>query len=84
MPILDATGLSATRDPVVDAQIEAETIRDDIAAALATFHHSCYKVPALMQSRGDPMPYRSCSGSYSALSRTSGWESSRSTTLMMA
>lgn len=39
--------LRARRDAVVKAHIEAETIQHDVAAALATFHHPRYEVPAM-------------------------------------
>ena len=35
------------RDAVVKAHIEAETVQHDVAAALATFHHPRYEVPAM-------------------------------------
>ncbi|MBV8673662.1 MAG: ester cyclase [Acidobacteriaceae bacterium] len=47
MPALDTVTLRAARDLVVKAHIEAETETHDIAAALATFHHARYEVPAL-------------------------------------
>jgi len=37
----------ANREAVVNAHIEAETVKHDVAAALATFHHPRYEVPAL-------------------------------------
>jgi len=39
--------LRARRDAVVKAHIEAETIQHDVDAALATFHHPRYEVPAM-------------------------------------
>jgi len=39
--------LRARRDAVVKAHIDAETIQHDVAAALATFHHPRYEVPAM-------------------------------------
>ncbi len=39
--------LSARRAAVVKAHIEAEAVTHDVAAALATFHHPRYEVPAL-------------------------------------
>jgi len=39
--------LRARRDAVVKAHIDAETILHDAAAALATFHHPRYEVPAM-------------------------------------
>ena len=47
MPTLDTVSLRAARDAVVKAHIEAETVTHDVAAALATFHHPRYEVPAL-------------------------------------
>ena len=37
----------AIREAVVDAHIEAEAVKHDVAAALATFHHPRYEVPAV-------------------------------------
>jgi len=39
--------LRTRRDAVVKAHIDAETIQHDVAAALATFHHPRYEVPAM-------------------------------------
>ena len=39
--------LRARREAVVNAHIEAETVTHDVAAALATFHHPRYEVPAV-------------------------------------
>jgi steroid delta-isomerase-like uncharacterized protein len=39
--------LRARREAVVDAHIAAETVQHDPAAALATFHHPRYEVPAM-------------------------------------
>jgi len=39
--------LRARREAVVDAHIAAETVQHDVAAALATFHHPRYEVPAM-------------------------------------
>ena len=39
--------LRARRDAVVKAHIDAETVQHDPAAALATFHHPRYEVPAM-------------------------------------
>jgi steroid delta-isomerase-like uncharacterized protein len=39
--------LRARRDAVVDAHIAAEAVQHDVAAALATFHHPRYEVPAM-------------------------------------
>src|ERR1700692_2968621 len=44
--------LRAGRDAVVKAHIDAETVQHDVAAALATFHHPRYEVPA-MGAAGD-------------------------------
>ncbi|HMM90802.1 ester cyclase [Bradyrhizobium sp.] len=38
--------LRARREAVVNAHIEAEAEKHDVAAALATFHHPRYEVPA--------------------------------------
>ena len=38
--------LRARREAVVNAHIEAEAVKHDVAAALATFHHPRYEVPA--------------------------------------
>ena len=37
----------ARRMAIVNAHIEAETVTHDVAAALATFHHPRYEVPAM-------------------------------------
>lgn len=42
----NADGLRARREEIVDAHIHAETSTHDIAAALATFRHPRYEVPA--------------------------------------
>ena len=47
MTIAASSDLRARRDAVVDAHIEAEAVTHDIAAALATFHHPRYEVPAV-------------------------------------
>jgi predicted ester cyclase len=39
--------LAARREAVVRAHIEAEAVNHDVAAALATFHHPRYEVPAM-------------------------------------
>lgn len=39
--------LRALREAVVDAHIQAEAVNHDVAAALATFHHPRYEVPAV-------------------------------------
>jgi len=44
--VIDTT-LKARRDAIVDAHIQAEATNHDIAAALATFHHPRYEVPAM-------------------------------------
>lgn len=38
--------LRARREAVVNAHIQAEAVEHDVAAALATFHHPRYEVPA--------------------------------------
>jgi hypothetical protein len=38
--------LRARREAVVNAHVEAEAVKHDVAAALATFHHPRYEVPA--------------------------------------
>ena len=38
--------LRTRREAVVNAHIEAEAVKHDVAAALATFHHPRYEVPA--------------------------------------
>ena len=47
MPNPATVSLRASRDAIVNAHLEAETITHDVAAALATFHHPRYEVPAL-------------------------------------
>ena len=44
-PIIEI--LRARRDAVVDAHVAAEAVQHDVAAALATFHHPRYEVPAM-------------------------------------
>jgi steroid delta-isomerase-like uncharacterized protein len=39
--------LRKRRNAVVDAHIAAETVKHDVAAALATFYHPRYEVPAM-------------------------------------
>lgn len=39
--------LRVKRQAIVDAHIAAETVSHDVAAALATFHHPRYEVPAM-------------------------------------
>jgi steroid delta-isomerase-like uncharacterized protein len=39
--------LRARRDAVVKSHIEAETVQHDATAAVATFHHPRYEVPAM-------------------------------------
>src|SRR5271166_5396777 len=39
--------LKARRELVVNTHIEAETVKHDVAAALATFQHPRYEVPAV-------------------------------------
>jgi hypothetical protein len=43
----DTSDLRTRREAVVNAHIEAETVTHDVAAALATFHHPRYEVPAV-------------------------------------
>jgi predicted ester cyclase len=43
----DLSTLHARREAVVRAHIEAEAVRHDVAATLATFKHAQYDVPAL-------------------------------------
>src|SRR5262249_10498233 len=43
----DVSTLRARREAVVRAHIEAEAVHHDVAAALATFKHPKYDVPAL-------------------------------------
>jgi predicted ester cyclase len=43
----DTQTLRARREAVVNAHIEAEAVKHDVAAALATFHHPRYEVPAM-------------------------------------
>ena len=47
MNTLDFDALRARREAVVSAHIEAEAVRHDVAAALATFSRPRYDVPAL-------------------------------------
>jgi len=47
MPTDNTHDLRARREAVVNAHIEAETVTHDVAAALATFHHPRYEVPAV-------------------------------------
>ena len=47
MPNLDQFSLRASRDAIVNAHIDAETVTHDVAAAVSTFHHPRYEVPAL-------------------------------------
>jgi steroid delta-isomerase-like uncharacterized protein len=47
MSNLDLGALRARRDAVVKAHIEAEAVKHDVAAALATFTRPKYDVPAL-------------------------------------
>ena len=39
--------LRARREAVVNAHVEAESVKHDVAAVLATFHHPRYEVPAM-------------------------------------
>lgn len=43
----DPTSVRARREAVVKAHIEAEAVRHDVGAAVATFKHPKYDVPAL-------------------------------------
>ena len=43
----DISTLRARREAVIQAHIEAEAVHHDVAAALATFEHPKYDVPAL-------------------------------------
>jgi steroid delta-isomerase-like uncharacterized protein len=45
MPMTDS--LKDRRETVVNAHIEAEAVRHDVDAAVATFHHPRYEVPAV-------------------------------------
>ncbi len=45
--IYDVSTLRARREAIVKAHIEAEAVHHDVAAALATFKHPKYDVPAL-------------------------------------
>ena len=47
MSTLDLSALRARREAVVKAHIEAEAVKHDVAAALATFKRPKYDVPAL-------------------------------------
>ena len=47
MATASTPSLRARREAVVNAHIEAETVTHDVAAALATFHHPRYEVPAV-------------------------------------
>jgi predicted ester cyclase len=47
MTAATSADLRTRRMAVVDAHIEAETVSHDVAAALATFHHPRYEVPAM-------------------------------------
>ena len=44
-PIVDT--LRARRDDLVDTHIAAEAVQHDVTAALSTFHHPRYEVPAM-------------------------------------
>jgi len=46
MPTPEMTSLRAKREEIINAHIHAETVTHDVAAALATFHHPRYEVPA--------------------------------------
>jgi steroid delta-isomerase-like uncharacterized protein len=47
MSSVDAIALRTRREAVVNAHIEAEAVKHDVAATLATFKHPRYDVPAL-------------------------------------
>lgn len=47
MPNSATSTLRARREAIVDAHIEAEAVRHDPAATVATFRHPRYEVPAL-------------------------------------
>ncbi|SAL34826.1 SnoaL-like polyketide cyclase [Caballeronia terrestris] len=47
MDTADRQALRTRRDAVVNAHIEAEAVRHDVAAALATFRNPRYEVPAV-------------------------------------
>src|SRR5580693_5776959 len=47
MTTVTTQDLRTRRDAVVQAHIDAETVQHDVAAALATFHHARYEVPAM-------------------------------------
>jgi hypothetical protein len=47
MSIEQTQDLRSRREAVVNAHIEAEAVTHDVAAALATFHHPRYEVPAV-------------------------------------
>jgi predicted ester cyclase len=47
METTSTPSLRARRESVVSAHIEAEAVTNDVAAALATFHHPRYEVPAV-------------------------------------
>jgi len=47
MATRSAQDVRANREAVVNAHIEAEAVKHDVAAALATFHHPRYEVPAV-------------------------------------
>src|SRR5262245_54677016 len=46
MAAVDVQSLRVRREAVVNAHIEAEAVKHDVTAALATFHHPRYEVPA--------------------------------------
>jgi predicted ester cyclase len=47
MTTTSTPSLRAHREAVVNAHIEAEAVTHDVAAAMATFHHPRYEVPAV-------------------------------------
>jgi len=54
MAIAGTESLRARREAIVDAHIEAEAGSHDVLAALATFHHPRYEVPAVGDDRRPP------------------------------
>ena len=72
--------LREQREAVVKAHIEAEAVTHDVAAALATFRHPRYEVPAVERSPTARRPFTDCSVNCSGRSRISGCTSWRSIT----
>jgi hypothetical protein len=75
-------GLKTRRDQIIDAHILAETSTHDIAAALATFRHPRYEVPAGLSPTA-PRQSLACSARCSELSPISGSNASQPTTPTM-